>query len=244
MFYNIGDAVMLRSFIDESNAPEMQKRIEHQKMNALISLCESGTCRRQIILQYFGDKSDPCGNCDTCKNPGDMFDATIAAQKAISCVFRTGERFGVAYLIDVLLGNNTERILNFNHNMLSTFGIGKEHSLEEWKSIFRQLTSLNLLKVDVAGFGGLQITEKGREFLRNGETLALTKYTPPVKKPGKKRSRLKKRPHIFKRTRRGTFPETARTKTCFKQRSRRTSIRYFQRQNPCRYGQRKTPNSP
>ncbi len=196
MFYNIGDAVMLRNFIDESNAPEIQKRIEHQKMNALIGLCESGTCRRQIILEYFGDKSDPCGNCDTCKNPGDMFDASVATQKAISCVLRTGERFGVIYLIDVLQGNKTERVENFNHNMLSTFGIGAEYGIDEWKNIFRQLTSLNLLRVDVAGFGGLHITDKGRDFLQSPYMLKLKKYTPQIKQPSKKDITLKKE-HTF-----------------------------------------------
>ncbi len=188
MFYDIRDLMMLRSFIDTSEAPEAQKRIEHHKLNALIGLCEANRCRRQIILEYFGDQGSPCHNCDACNNPADTFDATIAAQKALSCVHRTGERFGIVYLIDILHGNTNERIEKFRHNELSTFGIGKDYDDNEWKNIFRQLISSNLLSVDVMGHGGLHITQRGREFLKNKESLMLKKYTKPEKKQVKKAS--------------------------------------------------------
>ena len=123
-------------------------------------------CRRQVLLDYFSDSCEPCNNCDTCLTEIKTFDATIAAQKALSCVHRTGERFGVAYLIDVLLAKDNSRIKNFRHDKLSTYGIGKEFDKAAWQSIFRQLVSYNLLNTDIAGHGGLYITQEGREFLK------------------------------------------------------------------------------
>lgn len=181
MAYKMGDVVMQRNFIEESQAPENQKRIEHQKLNSLLGLCEATTCRRQILLEYFGEKSAPCGKCDNCVNQPETFDGTIAAQKAISCVYRTEQRFGVAYLIDVLLGNADERIKNFGHDQVSTFGIGKEFTKQEWNSIFRQLVAMNFLKVDIEGFGGLKITDLGKEFLRQKNQIKLRKLAIKTK---------------------------------------------------------------
>lgn len=181
MVYGMNDAAMQRNFIDASGAPEAQKRIEHQKLNALLGLCEAACCRRQVILDYFGDKGVPCGNCDTCDNPPETFDGTIAAQKAISCVYRTDQRFGVSYLIDVLLGKADERIKNFGHDKVSTFGIGTDYSKHEWQSIFRQLVAQNLLMVDAAEHGGIKITPAGQAFLREKKTVALRKYEPTAK---------------------------------------------------------------
>jgi len=182
MFYGMQDSVLLRRFIDESTAPQNQKRIEHQKLNALLGLCEAASCRRQILLKYFGDSCTTCGNCDTCLNPPQTFDATITAQKALSCVYRTGQLFGVIYLIDVLLGNGgNDRILKFRHNTLSTFGIGVEHSKQEWQSIFRQLVAANLLRVDITGHGGLKITPQGMQFLKEKQTLQLRRYSGKIK---------------------------------------------------------------
>ncbi len=170
MCYGMQDVVMQRNFIEESGADENQKRIEVQKLNALLGLCEASNCRRQILLKYFGEeKSQPCGNCDICQNPPQTFDGTIAAQKAISCAYRTGQIFGVGYLIDVLLGVDDQRIKNFYHDQISVFGIGKEFSKTEWQNIFRQLVAMNLLSVDIAGHGGIKITKQGQEFLRNKE---------------------------------------------------------------------------
>ncbi len=181
MSYGINDVVMQRSFIENSNASENQKRIEIQKLNSLLGLCETSNCRRQVLLSYFGDHCEPCNNCDTCLNKPESFDATIAAQKAISCVYRTEQRFGVAYLIDVLLGEENERIKNFRHNQIKTFGIGKEFSKAEWQSIFRQLVAMNFLKVDLVGHGGLQITDLGRKFLQEKSVLNLRKYVGKIK---------------------------------------------------------------
>ncbi len=181
MSYGLSDIATQRNFIEESNAPENQKRIERQKLNYLLGLCEASTCRRQILLEYFGDSCAPCGNCDNCALKPETFDATVAAQKAISCVHRTGQRFGVAYLIDVLLGSEDQRIKNFQHDQLSVFGVGKEFSKVEWQSIFRQLAAMNLLKVDIVGHGGLQITDAGRKFLQEKNMLQMRKYSGKVK---------------------------------------------------------------
>ena len=181
MVYGLSDIAAQRNFIEESNAEENQKRIERQKLNSLLGFCEASACRRQVLLEYFGDSCAPCGNCDTCLTKPETFDATIAAQKALSCVHRTGNRFGVSYLIDVLSGADDERIKNFNHDKLSVFGVGKEFSKVEWQSIFRQIVAMNLLKVDMAGHGGLQITDVGRRFLQEKNVILMRKYAGKVK---------------------------------------------------------------
>jgi ATP-dependent DNA helicase RecQ len=182
MLYGLQDAVMQRNFIEESNAPEAQKRIEHQKLNALLGLCEVASCRRKVVLEYFGDAAEPCGNCDTCLSPPITFDGTIAAQKALSCAYRTGQRFGVAYLIDVLLGKtDDERMTRLGHDKISTFGIGAEYEKNEWQSIFRQLVALNLLTADGSDYGGLKMTHQGAAFLKQREVLRLRKFTGKAK---------------------------------------------------------------
>lgn len=183
MSYGLNDVALQRNFIEESNASENQKRIERQKLNSLLGLCEAATCRRQILLEYFGENAKICGNCDICLNKPETFDGNIAAQKAISAVYRTDQRFGVAYLINVLLGNEDDRIRNFGHHQLSLFGIGKEFSKNEWQAIFRQLVAINLLKVDMIGHGGLKITDSGMQFLRDRKTLQLRKPQEKIKKP-------------------------------------------------------------
>jgi ATP-dependent DNA helicase RecQ len=167
MFYGLGDIAIQRSFIENSNAPENQKRIERQKLNYLLGLCEATSCRRQILLEYFGDRCEPCNNCDTCINKPETFDGTILAQKAISCVYRTNQMFGIMYLIDVLMGVDNQRIKNFRHNKISVYGIGKE------------LVSRNLLMVDMIGHGALKITDRGMQFLK--ENIELGQYTKRVK---------------------------------------------------------------
>ena len=131
-------------------------------------------CRRQALLSYLGETgSKPCGNCDNCLNPPKTWDATVAAQKALSCVYRTGQRFGVNYLIEVLLGKRNERMVQFNHHQLSTFGIGSEHTEVQWRGIYRQLLALGYLSVDLEGHGGLQLTELARPLLKGQSTLHL-----------------------------------------------------------------------
>ncbi|MCP3659743.1 MAG: DNA helicase RecQ [Bacteroidetes bacterium] len=176
MVYGTNDVVLQRNFIYGSNADESQKFIEHQKLNALLGLCETTKCRRQVILEYFGDKCSQCNNCDTCLTQQDSYDGTIAAQKAVSCVYRTGQRFGIGYIIDVLLGKEDGKIFRFNHNRISTYGIGKEFKEREWKSILRQLIAQNLFSVDITGFGGLKITSEGFRFIKEKKTVYLRRY--------------------------------------------------------------------
>jgi ATP-dependent DNA helicase RecQ len=180
MFYGLKDIAMQRSFIENSNAPSNQKRIERQKLSYLLGLCEATICRRKVLLEYFGDNCQLCGNCDNCQTKPQTFNATIAAQKAISCVYRTEQLFGVAYLIDVLLGVKNNRINNFNHDKLTIYGIGVEYSKQEWNSIFRQLVARNLLKVDMEGHGGIKITKQGVEFLRAKDNIELRKYVKKI----------------------------------------------------------------
>ena len=181
MIYGMDDAAMQRNWIENSEAPEVQKRIEHQKINALLGLCEAAICRRQILLEYFADSCEPCGNCDTCDTHPETFDGTIAAQMGLSAVFRTGQRFGMVYVIDVLMGKDDERITRFGHDKQSTFAIGKEFSKIEWQNIFRQLVSQNLLMVDVNEHNGIKITEKGFQFLKEKATISFRKLTEKQK---------------------------------------------------------------
>ncbi len=189
MAYGLSDVAMQRSFIEDGNANENQKRIETQKLSALLGLCEASSCRRQILLNYFGDNCTPCGNCDICQNPPESFDGTIAAQKAISAAYRSEQRFGVGYLIDLLLGKDDERIKSFRHNQLSVFGIGKEFSKQEWQSIFRQLIAMNFLKADIEGHGGLHITAEGQKFLREKSKINLRKMAAKTKTKKEKSSK-------------------------------------------------------
>ena len=174
MAYGMQDVVLQRQMLEEGNSDEAQKRIERHKLNALLGYCETGQCRRQMLLSYFGDEGAPCNNCDTCNAPPAMFDATIPVQKLLSCVYRTGQRFGAGYVIDVLLGNEgDERIARLGHNNLSVFGIGKEHDKHDWQTIIRQLVSRNMLMADLEGHGGLSITQEGMALLKDRANITL-----------------------------------------------------------------------
>ncbi len=173
MLYGAQDMSLRRRFIDESEAADTRKRMEHRKLDALLGFAESCQCRRQVLLRYFGDDCEPCGNCDVCLDPPETFDGSIAAQKLLSCIYRTGERFGQAHVISVLLGEADERISHLEHDKLSTFGIGGEHDRNAWRSIVRQLVARGLITVDVAGHGGMSISTAGREFLREKPALRL-----------------------------------------------------------------------
>ncbi len=190
MIYGMDDAAMQRNWIENSEAPDIQKRIEHQKLNALLGLCEAAICRRQILLEYFDDSCEPCGNCDTCDTKPETFNGTIAAQMALSAVFRTGQRFGMVYVVDVLMGKEDDRIQRFGHDRQSTFGIGDKLSKNEWQNIFRQLVSQNLLMVDVNEHNGIKITDKGFLFLKKKDSVNFRKLTEKQKarkgKSGKK----------------------------------------------------------
>jgi ATP-dependent DNA helicase RecQ len=155
-------------------------------LDALLGFCETAVCRRKALLSYFGeDYSPPCNNCDNCLEPVDTWDGKIAAQKALSCVYRTGQRFGVKHLIDVLLGKETPQILRFGHHKLSTFNIGNEYSQAQWQSIYRQLIAANLLSIDMEGYGGLRLTENSFPLLRGECTISLRKEHAKVSKKRK-----------------------------------------------------------
>ena len=179
MTYGLQDVIMLRQMLAESERRRAAyKRVERHKLDAMLGLCELTGCRRQALLAYFGETlPEPCGNCDTCLSPPQTWDATVAAQKALSCVHRTGQRFGVLYLIDVLLGKDDERIRRFGHDRLTTFGIGTELDAKGWRGVFRQLIARGLLSVDVDGHGGLQLTDACRPVLRGEESLWLRRET-------------------------------------------------------------------
>ena len=186
MLYGLQDVITLRQMMEGSEANEQFKRIERHKLDAMLGLCEMTGCRRQALLTYFGDpEPEPCGNCDNCLSPPETWDATVPAQKALSCVHRTGQRFGVNYLIDVLSGKDDERIQRFGHHQLSTFGIGKDISAAAWRGIFRQLIARGLLSVDTEGHGGLHLAERARPVLRGEEKLWLRKEQP-AERAGKK----------------------------------------------------------
>ncbi|MDX2473880.1 MAG: DNA helicase RecQ [Candidatus Krumholzibacteria bacterium] len=192
MVYGLQDVIMLRKLAESSDADEMHRRLENQKLDAMLGYCEVTNCRRQVLLDYFNEHlPEPCGNCDTCLKPVETFDATVAAQKALSCVVRTGQRFGAAYIIEVLRGSENERILRFGHNQLPTWGVGGEYDAWQWRSILRQMTARGLLTVDPAGYGGLVLTERARPVLKGQEKLHLRKETltkPASRKKAKKKA--------------------------------------------------------
>ena len=188
MTYGLSDVVTLRQMVEGSGADEQRKRIEVRKLDALLGLCELTTCRRRTLLAYFGEeRAEPCGNCDNCITPPDTWDATEAARKALSCVYRTGQRFGAGYVIDVLRGRDSERIRGFGHHRLSTFGIGADIDPNTWRSVFRQLVARGLMRVDVEGFGSLKLTETSRAVLRGESALHLRRDAPAARKPRRER---------------------------------------------------------
>jgi ATP-dependent DNA helicase RecQ len=192
MVYGLQDVITLRQMLESSESDDARKRVERHKLDAMLGLCELTTCRRQALLAYFDDPMpEPCGNCDTCLEPPQTWDATEPAQKALSCVHRTGQRFGVNYLVDVLLGKADERIQRFGHDRLSTFGIGKDLSQQEWRGVFRQLIARGLLAVDLEGHGALQLTDACRAVLRAEERLMLRREIKPEKKTKKAAARAR-----------------------------------------------------
>ena len=175
MTYGLADVVNHRRMINESEASDHHKRVISSKLDALLGLCESTGCRRVRLLDYFGEASAPCGNCDTCLEPPEVWDGTEAARKALSCVFRAGQRFGAVHLIDILLGRVNERITQRGHETLSTFGIGTELDERTWRAVFRQLVAQGLLEVDHDSWGALRLTEASRGVLRGETTVMLRK---------------------------------------------------------------------
>ena len=176
--------VAARQLLNRSEGDERFKRVQQQKLDALLGYCETIECRRQVLLRYFGESlAVPCGNCGTCKEGVASWDGTIAAQKALSGVYRTGQRFGAQYLTEVLLGNTSERIKRFRHDRIKTFGVGKDLSSREWRSVFRQLMAAGYLTADPAGQGGFQLTDKSWSLLKDEQTIRFRKDSETVKSP-------------------------------------------------------------
>ena len=186
LLFGYGDIAISRGLIEKGGNPE-QKRIELHKLQAMVGFGEAQTCRRRVLLSYFGERlEEDCGNCDVCLNPPETYDATLDAQKALSCVFRVGQRFGVGHVVDVLRGAQTQRILELQHDQLSTYGIGAEKVAEAWTSLIRQLIHRGYLVQDVAAYSVLKLTEAARPLLRGEEKLVLAKPRIRVKTLQKK----------------------------------------------------------
>jgi len=186
MSYGLGDVIAMRQMLLGSDANEQRKHLENRKLEALLGFCETALCRRQVLLNYFGEEYlTACNNCDNCLQPVETWDGKIAAQKALSCVYRTGQRFGVKHLVDVLLGKTSPQIERFNHDKVSTYGIGQEYSSAEWQRIFRQLIAANMLTVDMEGYGSLRLTDKSTPLLRGEQTIYFRKDPEKPKKGSK-----------------------------------------------------------
>ncbi len=177
MAYGLADLVQQRRLIDQSEGGEEHRRVSTAKLDALLGLCETAGCRRVRLLGYFGEASVPCGNCDTCLAPPQTWDATEAARKSLSAIYRTGQRFGAVHLIDVLRGKPGERVQQWEHDRLAVFGVGADLDETAWRGVFRQLVALGYARVDHAGYGALQLTDASRPVLRGEERVAMRRTT-------------------------------------------------------------------
>lgn len=171
--YGMNALMLLKERIQESHASDFQKQIELDKLNAMFDVCETASCRRQLLLRHFGEHSEPCGNCDNCVHPPARFDGTDLVQKLLSCVYRVGQRFSASYVIDVLRGKETEWITRLNHHQLSTFGIGQQLSNKDWRNVVRQCIGLGLLTTDVHNHQALLLTPMAKPVLRGAESILL-----------------------------------------------------------------------
>jgi ATP-dependent DNA helicase RecQ len=180
--YGLGDMQLRRLQIEQSETPDERKRVERQRLNALLALAEAPRCRRQTLLAYFGETSEPCGNCDLCQEGVERFDGTVEAQKAMSAIVRTGERFGMEHLVAILTGDLTENVQRYNHERLPTFGVGKDRKSAEWRSIFRQLSAVGLIQQDMMEHGRWFVTDEGWKVLKGAQRIELRKEmaTPKV----------------------------------------------------------------
>jgi ATP-dependent DNA helicase RecQ len=190
MAYSLGDVVALRMLQEGAEGSEAFKRLQGRKLEALLGFCETVECRRGILLGYFGESyAAPCGNCDNCLQPAGTWDGSVAAQKALSCVYRTGQRFGAAHLTDILVGNGTPTVLRHGHDRIKTFGVGQDLSAAEWRSVFRQLAANGLLTVNLAEISGFRLTDKSWPVLKGTQAVQLRKDEQPHKGPTSKSAR-------------------------------------------------------
>ena len=181
MTYGLNDVVIHRQMIEESPSPLEQKRVERQKLDAMLAYCESAKCRRVVLLNYFGEAATPCGNCDVCIDPPQVWDGTVAAQKALSAALRSGQRFGAGHLIDILRGKSTDKMKQFGHDSLPTFGVGADMDDMGWRSVFRQLLAGGLLEADAQAYGALKLTESARPVLKGETSLTLRRHVARAK---------------------------------------------------------------
>jgi ATP-dependent DNA helicase RecQ len=165
--YGLDDISLRTRQINDQDSTEDKKRLEKQRLNQLIALCEATRCRRQVLLSYFGEEKKECGNCDICKHGIELIDGTIEAQKILSAIKRTGERFGVSHIVDILIGNQTENIKKYSHDKLKTFNIGSDIDKSTWQSIIRQLFSSGHINIDIENYGALKILKTGNDILFN-----------------------------------------------------------------------------
>ncbi|GGC82923.1 DNA helicase RecQ [Undibacterium terreum] len=191
MAYGLQDVVQQRRMIDESEANETFKRVQGIKLDAMLGLCETLNCRRVHILDYFGQAAGPCGNCDTCLNPPSSFDGSVAAQKILSTIYRVDQRFAAGHVIDILRGIDTERVKQWRHEQLSTYGIGSDKSEAEWRALVRQLIALGLVAVDYESYSSLKLTDASRAVLRGEQKVQLRQYQKPQKAVKHKRQSAK-----------------------------------------------------
>jgi ATP-dependent DNA helicase RecQ len=179
--YGLGDMQLRRVQIEQSETPDERKRVDRQRLNALLALAEAPRCRRQTLLAYFGESSQPCGNCDLCQDGVERFDATIDAQKAMSAIVRTGERFGTEHLVAILVGERTDNVARYTHDRLPTFGVGKDKRAVEWRSIFRQLSATGLIQQDFVEHGRWSVTDAGWQVLKGNQTIELRRDSAAAK---------------------------------------------------------------
>jgi ATP-dependent DNA helicase RecQ len=188
MSYGLGDVVQQRRMIEQSEGGEEYRRVSFAKLEALLGLCETAGCRRVRLLDYFGEASTPCGNCDTCLEPPQTWDATEAARMALSCIFRTGQRFGSRHLIDVLRGQSTDRVEQWRHRELSVFGIGAQIDEATWRDVFRQLVTLGFALPDHAAFGALRLTEASRMVLKGQQPVFMRRMAARTERGMKRKT--------------------------------------------------------
>jgi ATP-dependent DNA helicase RecQ len=187
--YGMGDMQLRRMQIEQGDSSDERKRIERQRLNALLALAEAPRCRRQTLLSYFGEASETCGNCDLCMEGVERYDATVEAQKAMSAIVRTGERFGLEHLIAIVTGDATENVRKFNHDKLPTFGVGKDRKPAEWRSIFRQISAIGLIAQDMMEHGRWWVTDEGWRVLKGETRIELRKDIAASTAKGSRRDR-------------------------------------------------------
>jgi ATP-dependent DNA helicase RecQ len=188
MIYGLSDVVTMSQMIAQSESGDERKRIERSKLDSLLSYAEATQCRREMLLAAFGESfQGPCGNCDNCLQPPKTWNATVSAQKALSAVYRSGQRFGAGHVIDILRGIDNERMSQLGHDRLSTFGIGADMDEKQWRSVFRQLLAGGLLATDAEGYGTLRLTASSRDVLTGKQEVHMREETRPARRASRRR---------------------------------------------------------